>query len=162
MLELVATTPSRPLGAIVVPLDMSVSLNLLNDFRCWTARGGTRVSQLLVIRQKRLSFQPFALPVNGASPISIVSSREFTKESRQRPSLIPRVGIGARLRRFRDQQRPLPFDLWPDSELQVPNAMTGNQRPVFTGFPGESFWAGLRTPPPQRWGETPLCGARRS
>src|ERR1700730_945756 len=79
MLELVATTPSRPLCAIVVPLDMSVSLNLLNDFRCWTARGGTRVSQLLVIRQKRLSFQPFALPVNGVSPISIVSSREFTE-----------------------------------------------------------------------------------
>src|SRR5260370_12781935 len=59
MLELVATTPSRPLGAMVVPLDMSVSLNLLNEFRCWTARGGTPVIATTCYTPKALSFQPF-------------------------------------------------------------------------------------------------------
>src|SRR6267378_823744 len=59
MLELVATTPSRPLGAVVVPLDMGVSLNLFNEFRCWTARGGTPVIATTCYTPKGLSFQPF-------------------------------------------------------------------------------------------------------
>src|SRR6267154_725260 len=59
MLELVETKPSRQLCAVVVQIDMSVSLNLLNEFRCWTARGGTLVIATTCYTPKGLSFQPF-------------------------------------------------------------------------------------------------------
>src|SRR5260370_38188115 len=69
MLELVATTPSRPLGAVVVPLDMSVSLNLFNISLLDRERRYAGYRNYLLYA-KRLKFPTVLVPQNQALRVS--------------------------------------------------------------------------------------------
>src|SRR5260370_31152449 len=69
MLELVATTPSRPLGAVVVPLDMSVSLNLFNISLLDRERRYAGYRNYLLYA-KRLKFPTVLGPQNQALRVS--------------------------------------------------------------------------------------------
>src|SRR5260370_12781936 len=82
MLELVATTPSRPLGAVVVPLDMSVSLNLFNISLLDRERRYAGYRNYLLYA-KSLKFPTVLVPRNQALGVS--AKRQRAPENGTRP-----------------------------------------------------------------------------